>query len=178
MKKLFIVVMIFCAVFVSRDTEKYTTIMHEQIDTFVPEDFQASFFVFWQEAQKQYELLTKHADTLRADIKDWSIDSSVSLLQEIAPEEFILENKSFSPILDNSNIVFSESSSLVQKVYGSVLFAISFLFWNFGIFAVWVFLLTYLGIKKIKEYFFPKRRQSFFDRINEGVKKEMDTDWE
>lgn len=178
MKKLFIVVMIFCAVFVSRDTEKYAALIHEQVDTFVPEELQSSFLLVWQETQKQYELLTKHADTLRTDIKDWSIDSSASLLQEIAPEEFILENKSFSPILDNSNIVFSESSSLVQKAYGVVLFAISFLFWNFGIFAVWVCLLAYLGIKKIKEYFFPKRRQSFFDRINEGMKKEMDADWE
>jgi len=178
MKKLLIVILIIGGIFVSQDKKKYLEIMHEKIDIFVPKNIQGLFSNISTSIVSGYKSIETVAEQKRADLKEWSLSESDLLVKELSGSEYIRKDKSFSPILDNSNVVFSGESSVKQKLYGALLFVTTLLFWNFRIFAIWVCLILYVLVKKIKQTYFPKRKPSFFDRINEGVKKEMDSDWD
>jgi len=178
MKKLLIVIIVIGVLFMLQDKEKYLGLLNQKIDTFVPATTQAVFSAGWDVATVQYKKVETVADHWRKETKKWSLNESINLVTEISGKPFVTSTKSFSPILDNTSIIFSPQSSTVQKLYAIFLFAVTLLFWNFEIFAVWVCLLLYVFLKSIKKRFFPKRRKNFFDKINDNVKRELDADWD
>jgi len=177
MKKLLVFILIGCGFFAHGQKDTLVPQIHEQIDVYIPEDVQISIHETYSIARDYWNSLTNSSDTLRERIKVWSLAESENLVAEATDADFIPSSGSFSPILDNSSIIYSSSTSVGQKLYGALLFMITLLFWNFSIFATWVCILAYLLVRSVKKRYFPKRRKSFFDRINEGVKKEMDDDW-
>lgn len=177
MKKLLIFILIVGAIFIAQDKEKYFGIINEKIDLIIPQHIQDITNSSWAILSNHYLKLEARADVWRGETKEWSLQESTLLVQEISGTDFVPNSNSFSPILDNSSTVFSGSSSLLQKLYAVFLFVTTLLFWNFKIFAVWLCLIAYFLLRSLKKQFFPKRKKNFFDKINENVKKEIDSDW-
>lgn len=178
MKKLLIVILVIGGLFILQDKEKYLGLINQQIDTFVPERTQILSASLWNGVTARYTQIELIADRWRKETKEWSLDESINLIAEISNKPFTTSSRSFSPILDNTSTIFSPLSSITQKLYAVFLFIITLLFWNFQIFAVWVCLLLYVFLKSIRRQLFPKRKKSFFDKINDNVKKELDADWD
>ncbi len=178
MKKLLIFLLIVGGIVVSLNKEKYQTLAHEKVDLFIPQHIQDISYSIWSTVSTQYSTFENRADIWRTEVKTWSINESLALIGEISGTDTISNTESTSPILSNSTVVFSTSSTGLQKLYAVFLFFVTMLFWNFKVFAVWVCILFYIIIKKLKAQFFPKRKKSFFDKINDNVKREMDADWQ
>lgn len=177
MKKLLIIILIGGGIFVYLNRDEYVPKINQQIDIFVPEEIQNITADLWSQTLVFWESTSSSVDVYRENFKLWSINESISLVETISAQEIIPATKSFSPILDNSSVVFSSSSSLVQKLYGALLFSITLLFWNFKILMVWIAILLWYSLKAIRQKYFPKRRKSFFDKIQEKVVREED-DWD
>lgn len=179
MKKLLIIILIGGGIFVYINKEEYVPKINEQLDIFVPESIQESISSVWSSARDFWSVLSEDIDTQRESLKQWSLDESITLIEEVSSDEYIPATKSFSPILDNSAVIFSPDSSLVQKLYAAFLFTITLLFWNFTILLVWVGIIIYYLLKGLKKKYFPKHRQSFFDKIQEKVARndDRDEDW-
>ena len=161
--------MIVGGIYFYQDKEKNLAAVNEKIDLVVPQVIQDNFSNGWDIISENYNLLEARADVWRSNVKAWSILESVTLVESITGQDLVSTSNSFSPILDNTSIVFSLESSIQQKLYGAFLFMVTLLFWNFKIFAVWICLLLYKLITATKKKFFPKRKKSFFDKINERV---------
>lgn len=169
MKKLFIFILIICALIFFSNKEMNTARLNQKIDIYVPESIQEQVSVGWSYIASWYDIIASKADVHRASLKQWSLQESQDLVSQATGSPFVASEKSFSPILDNSSVVFSDKTTILQKLYAIFLFMVSLLFWNFAIFGIWVLLILHITLKKLKRKYLPKKRKTFFDRINEKI---------
>jgi len=165
MKKLFIFILIVMVIYGYIHKEESKEIANNLVDVLVSETVQDTVYKSYNATWDYIIKTTTYVDGKREQTKVWALSRSSILVSKAASERFVRENKSFSPILDNSNLVFSSRTTFGEKLLAVVLFCITFLFWNSIIFIIWVSLLLWWVVKILVQRFFPEKKDNFFDQM-------------
>jgi len=158
------------AIFIYANWETYGPKINNQIDIYIPSSIQESISSGFNSAEQVYLSVTNDIDSLRSEVKDWSLEQSNIVVTKAGIEN--PKENTYSPVLSNLGDVVSSEISIAEKVFALLLIALTLVTWNRAVTLVILGYLLYKILKTLFSRIKQKRKKSFFDRIGENLPKD------